>query len=163
YKPSTTKPDDFVDFWQQTLQDLRTLDLNASVEHLALRSTEDVDAYLVHFDSLHGVRISGLYCVPKHAKRLLPALVIVPGYLDDPDFQKGWARQGYATLVVRPRGKSGSQDQFDPGYPGLLTHNIVDKYSYGYRGFYSDAVRAVDFLKTRDEVDTQRIFVDGSS
>ena len=62
-----------------------------------------------------------------------------------------------------PRGKIRSNQQFNPGYPGLLTHNIVDRNTYTYRGFYIDAARTVDFLLSRDEVDGERIGVSGSS
>ena len=50
-----------------------------------------------------------------------------------------------------------------PGYPGLLTHNIIDRNTYSYRGFYADAIRAVDFVLTRPEIDPDRIGVHGSS
>jgi cephalosporin-C deacetylase-like acetyl esterase len=56
-----------------------------------------------------------------------------------------------------------SNRQFNPGYPGLLTHNIVDRNTYSYRGFYIDAARGVDFLLSRPEVDPRRIGVTGSS
>ena len=46
---------------------------------------------------------------------------------------------------------------------GLLTHNIVDRNTYSYRGFYMDAIRVIDFLLSRDEVDGERIGVTGGS
>jgi cephalosporin-C deacetylase len=70
---------------------------------------------------------------------------------------------GYAAVGVAPRGKLRSNAQFNPGYPGLLTHNIVDRETYSYRGFYIDAARAVDFVLTRPEIDHSRIGVHGSS
>ena len=74
-----------------------------------------------------------------------------------------WARLGYAALSVAPRGKLRSNQQFNPGYPGLLTYGIVDRHTYSYRGFYVDAWRGVDFLLSLDEVDPSRIGVTGSS
>jgi cephalosporin-C deacetylase len=76
---------------------------------------------------------------------------------------KATALQGYAALSVAPRGKLRSNGQFNPGYPGLLTHNITDRNTYGYRGFYVDAIRAIDFLLGRPEVEGGRIGVTGSS
>jgi dienelactone hydrolase len=64
---------------------------------------------------------------------------------------------------VAPRGKLRSNRQYNPGYPGLLIDNLVDRHTYAYRGFYVDAARAVDFLHTRPEVDRARIGVHGSS
>jgi cephalosporin-C deacetylase len=89
--------------------------------------------------------------------------MVVPGYQSDPSITKDWAKKGYATLSVAPRGKLRSNTQFNPGYPGLLTYGIVDRNVYSYRGFYMDAWRGVDFLLSRDEVDGNRIGVTGSS
>ena len=70
---------------------------------------------------------------------------------------------GYAAVGVAPRGKLRSNRHYNPGYPGLLVNNIVDRHTYSYRGFYVDACRAVDFVLTRPEVDRTRIGVHGSS
>lgn len=92
-----------------------------------------------------------------------PALLIVPGYISEPTLPKSWAKMGYATVGVAPRGKLRSNARYNPGYPGLLVDNIVDRNTYSYRGFYIDACRAVDFILTRPEVDGTRIGVHGSS
>jgi len=87
----------------------------------------------------------------------------LPGYQMDPPIPKEWARQGYLALSVAPRGKLRSNRQFNPGYPNLLTYNIVDRHTYAYRGFYVDAWRGIDVLLSRPEVDPSRIGVTGSS
>jgi cephalosporin-C deacetylase len=81
----------------------------------------------------------------------------------DPPIPKEWARKGYLALSVAPRGKLRSTRQFNPGYPNLLTHNIVDRHTYAYRGFYVDTWRGVDVLLSRPEVDPARLGVTGSS
>ena len=121
--------------------------------------------FQVFYTSLDHVRIAAWYCRPDAAgPERTPAIMLLPGYQMDPPIPKEWARKGYVALSVAPRGKLRSNDRFNPGYPGLLTHNLVDRNTYGYRGFYLDAIRAVDWLLTRPELDdSTRIGVTGSS
>lgn len=162
---SVQRPADFDDFWNTLLEDVARIPLNPSMEHVPMRSTDEVDVYEIGYDSLDNVRIAGWYCVPKdsYLPPPYPGLLIVPGYVSEPTLPKSWAKQGYAAIGVAPRGKLRSNAQYNPGYPGLLVDNIVDRNTYSYRGFYIDACRAVDFALTRPEIDHSRIGVHGSS
>jgi cephalosporin-C deacetylase len=165
YGTSIERPADFDHFWASILAEAAAIPLNPTVERDPLRSTDRVDVFAIHYDSLDRLRVAGWYCVPRATYRPppYPALLIVPGYIAEPSLPKTWARRGYAALGVAPRGKLRSNARFDPGYPGLLVHNIVDRNTYAYRGFYADACRAVDFVLGRPEVDAGRIGVHGSS
>ncbi|MBI3461964.1 MAG: acetylxylan esterase [Planctomycetes bacterium] len=163
FRSQVTCPADFDAFWQRLLAATARVPLEPQLEPSTLRSTPAVEVFEAHYQSLDGVRIFAWYHRPRGAKGPLPALLYVPGYISDPTIQKGWAAKGYAVLSVAPRGKIRSHLQFNPGYPGLLTHNIVDRNTYGYRGFYADAMRGVDFLLARPEVDRNRLGVLGSS
>lgn len=163
YCSKVVKPLDFDEFWRGVDDQLDSIPLNAEVVRDPMRSSDDVDVYDVHYDSLDNVRIAGWYGVPKGVSGYLPGMLLVPGYQGEPPLPKDWARLGYAALSVAPRGKLRSDSQYNPGYPGLLTHNITDRNTYGYKGFYSDAFRGLDFLLSRDEVDSERIGVTGSS
>jgi cephalosporin-C deacetylase len=165
YGTSTRRPADFDAFWDDLLAEAAAIPLNPSMTHVPMRSTPEVDVYEIGYDSLDGVRIAGWYCVPKAAyiPPPYPGLLIVPGYVSEPTLPKSWAKLGYAAVGVAPRGKLRSNSQFNPGYPGLLVNNIVDRNTYSYRGFYIDAARAVDFVLTRPEIDHSRIGVHGSS
>jgi len=156
------RPDDFDEFWDSTLAKVAKVPLRPSFEYVQERSTDDVAVYDVHYDSWEGVRISGWYAVPRAAGPH-PVLMLVPGYISEPVIPRSWARKGYAAFAVAPRGKLRSNQRFNPGYPGLLVHNIVDPNTYAYRGFYVDAVRAVEAVLTRPEVDAGRVGVHGSS
>ncbi len=163
YGTTVTCPDDFDAFWQDVLEQAARIPLNATIEPVPLRCTPEVEVFEVHFDSLDGVRIAGWYCLPRDRPEPLPAIAYVPGYVGEPPLPRDTAKRGYAAFSVAPRGKLRSNGQFNPGYPGLLTHNIVDRNTYTYRGFYIDAVRSIDFLLSRGEVDNDRIGVTGSS
>ena len=163
YSTIVTKPADFDHFWEGVLAQSALIPLDASVELDPMRTTDEVEVYRVHYTSLDHVRISGWYCLPRERSGPLPAIIQVPGYLMDPRIPKAVAKRGYAAFAAAPRGKVGSRDQFNPGYPGLLTYSIMDRNTYSYRGFYVDVWRIVDFLLGRDEVDSGRIGVDGHS
>jgi cephalosporin-C deacetylase len=163
YGTTTRRPVDFDRFWDDVLAQVSGIPLNATLEPLPLRSTEEVEVFEVKYDSLDRVRIACWYCVPRRRTGRLPAIIHVPGYVSEPLVPKGTAAKGYVALSVAPRGKLRSNSQFNPGYPGLLTHHLTDRNSYSYRGFYVDALRAVDFLLAQPEVDPTRIGVTGSS
>jgi cephalosporin-C deacetylase len=163
HQTSTVRPADFDAFWAEIMAAAAGIPLNPSIERVALRSTADVEVFEIGYDSLGGVRIAGWYCVPSRIPPPYPGLLIVPGYISEPTLPTSWAKQGYAAVGVAPRGKLRSNRQYNPGYPGLLVDNILDRNTYAYRGFYVDAARAVDFLLDRPEVDRRRIGVHGSS
>ena len=163
YVSGVKKPGDFDDFWNDVMDQASRIPLNPEAVHDPLRSSDDVDVYTVHYDSIDRVRNSGRYIVPKGKSGPLPGILHVPGYIMEPPILKSWSKKGYAAFSVAPRGKLRSNGQFNPGYPGLLTYGIVDRNTYGYRGFYVDACRGVDFLQSRDEVDSARIGVTGHS
>jgi cephalosporin-C deacetylase len=165
FKTSLVRPPDFDAFWADVLARADQFPLNPSFEPVPHRSTDEVEVFEVGYDSLDGVRIAGWYCRPRESylPAPYPALLLVPGYIAEPTLPKSWAKLGYAAIGVAPRGKLRSNRQFNPGYPGLLLHNAVDRNTYSYRGFYVDAVRAVDLAKGLPEVDASRIGVHGSS
>ena len=165
HQTSVKRPADFDAFWDSINAELAETPLEPSMELVPHRSTEAVEVYEIGYTSLDGVRIAGWYCRPRDswAEGPYPGLSIVPGYVSEPTLPKSWAKLGYAAIGVAPRGKLRSNGQFNPGYPGLLVHNIVDRNTYGYRGFYADALRAIDFLCARPEVDSTRIGVHGGS
>ncbi|HAC18130.1 MAG TPA: hypothetical protein DCF78_06065, partial [Dehalococcoidia bacterium] len=143
YKSMARVPDDFDQFWDMVKADVSRIPLEPEVVPDAMRSSDDIEVFQVFYNSLDNVRIAAWYCLPRNRTGPLAAVMVVPGYQSDPPITKEWARRGYATLSVAPRGKLRSKTQFDPGYPGLLTYGIVDRNTYSYRGFYVDAWRGV--------------------
>jgi cephalosporin-C deacetylase len=157
------KPADFDAFWDGVQQQAAAIPLDPEIVPDPLRTSADIDVFQVFYTSLDNVRIAAWYCRPTRRAEPAPALLFLPGYQMDPPIPKEWARKGYIALSVAPRGKLRSHRQFNPGYPNLLTYNLVDRHTYAYRGFYVDAWRGVDFLLSRPEVAPGRIGVTGSS
>jgi len=165
YQCSVTRPPDVDQFWEQVQAELDGIPLDPEMTPVPMRSTDEVEVFEIHYTSLDNVRIAGWYCRPRESYIAgpYPGLSIVPGYVSEPTLPKSWAKMGYAAIGVAPRGKLRSNSQFNPGYPGLLINRIIDRNTYSYRGFYADALRAIDFLVGLDEVDSSRVGVHGSS
>lgn len=162
---SVHKPDDFDAFWTDLMVQAAVLPLDPEMTPVPMRSNDQIETFEIHYTSLDGVRIAGWYCRPRESALAgpYPALIQVPGYISEPTLPKQWAKAGYAAVGVAPRGKLRSNQHFNPGYPGLLIDNIIDKETYAYRAFYIDAARAVDFVLSRPEIDHSRIGVQGGS
>src|SRR5207253_2021496 len=163
YQSRVRKPDDFDAFWEDVLRQAAAIPLGAEVVPAPVGTSNDVEVFEAFYTSLHHVRVASWYCRPARRAERAPAIMLSPGYQMAPPIPKEWAGEGYIALSVAPRGKLRSNRQFNPRYPNLLTHNIVDRHTYAYRGFYVDAWRGIDFLLSRSEVDGTRIGVAGSS
>ena len=160
---SVRKPNDFDDYWQATEAETLAIPLNPRLEPDPMRSTPEVEVFEARYDSYADLEIAGWYCRPRNFEGQLPGYLFVPGYVSEPKLPTDLALRGYAAFSAAPRNKLRSNSVFNPGYPGLLTHNINKRTEYGYRGFYMDAIRAFDFLGGLDEVDSSRICVQGGS
>ena len=163
FRTSVTCPDDFDEFWGGILAQLGQEPLEASATHDPLRSNDDVKVYQATYRSLDGLEIFGWYSVPTLGEGPFPAILVLPGYKSEPALRRDWGRKGVAVLSVAVRGKLPSSAQFNPGYPGLLTHGVASRDTYSYRGVISDCSRGVDFLLSRSEIDSDQIFCCGSS
>ena len=158
-----TRPDDFEEFWQGVMAEVAQAPLEPQVRPEPMRSNDDVHVSQVTYRSLGGLQIATWYCVPARGEGPFPAIIHFPGYKSEPALRREWGAKGVITLTVAVRGKLRSNSQFNPGYPGLLTHGIESRDTYGYKGVIADCVRGVDFLLSRPEVDPEAIFAFGSS
>ena len=158
-----TRPDDFEEFWQGVMAEVAQAPLEPQVWPEPMRSNDDVRVSQATYRSLGGLEIATWYCVPARGEGPFPAIIHFPGYKSEPALRREWGAKGVITLTVAVRGKLRSNSQFNPGYPGLLTHGIESRDTYGYKGVIADCVRGVDFLLSRPEVDPEAIFAFGSS
>ncbi len=160
---SVTCPDDFDEFWAGVLAELAAVPLEASVTYDPLRSNDGVNVYHATYRSMDGIDIFAWYSLPTEGEGPYPAILVFPGYKSEPALRRDWGHKGVAVLSVAVRGKLPSSGQFNPGYPGLLTAGIEGRETYSYRGVISDCSRGVDFLISRPEIDSERIFACGTS
>ena len=174
YKPPRAEPEDFDAFWASSLQEARAHDLAAVFEpaDFGLRTVEVYDAA---FSGFNGERVKGWYMRPRGGQAPLPGVVEYIGYGGGRGFPHEWLAfpsAGFAYLVMDTRGQGSVWRRGDtpdmssganPSAPGFMTQGILDPHSYYYRRLYTDAVRAVEAIRARADVDGERIAVTGES
>jgi cephalosporin-C deacetylase len=158
----TDRASDFDNFWMRAKRELAAVDPQFKLIHKDSLSTDKRDVYLVEMRSLDNVLIRGWYARPK-APGKFPAILHVQGYSSNAEMSWGYKGDDMAVFVLNIRGHGNSRDEINPGFPGFLEYNLKDRERYIYRGAYMDCIRAVDFLFSRDEVDTNYVVVEGGS
>ena len=173
YRPPRDEPADFDAFWSDTLAATRAHDLNAVFEPADF-GLSAIAVYDVTFSGFNGDRIKGWYMTPRNATEPLPGVVQFIGYSGGRGYPHEWLlfpSAGFASLVMDTRGQGSARRGDTPDLPGAInpsisgkmTQGILDPQDYYYRRLYSDTVRAVEAICSRDEVDKTRIAVSGSS
>lgn len=174
YKPPRDEPEDFDAFWSETLSAARAHNLQATFEPADF-GLATIDVYDVSFSGFGGDRISGWYMTPRDDAGPLPAVVEYIGYGGGRGYPLEWLAfpsAGFAYLVMDTRGQGSVWRHGDtadipnganPSIPGFMTQGILNPHSYYYRRLYTDAIRAVEAIRSRPEVDSTRIAVTGSS
>jgi cephalosporin-C deacetylase len=79
---------------------------------------------------------------------------------------------GFAHLVMDTRGQGSTwspgdtldpDDPGDPSHPGFMTRGILDPARYYYRRLFTDAVRAIEAVRSHPDVDPSRVAISGGS
>jgi cephalosporin-C deacetylase len=173
YVSGVAAPADFDAFWTRTLAEARSHDLAARFTPVDT-GLRVLDSYDVRFAGFGGAEIKGWLHLPAHREGPLPAVVEFIGYGGGrglPHERTLLAQAGYAHLVMDTRGQGSAWMVGDtpdpqgagPHHPGFMTGGILDPDTYYYRRVLTDAVRAVEAVRTFDGVDASRVAVTGSS
>jgi cephalosporin-C deacetylase len=168
YKPTMYREADFDAYWQTTVNEATAQPLNAELIPYVLPA-RDLQCYVVRFDGYKGGRIAGWYVRPM-SRGKFPGLCMYHGYSgrgERPLDMIQYAAQGVCVLSMDCRGQNGqSQDGSvaDEGHAtGWMTKGIRDPRQYYFRFVYADAIRALELLARRDEVDDKRLAITGRS
>lgn len=173
YRSRSTEPEDFDAFWEKTLAEARTHELDARFEPVDT-GLATVDVYDVTFAGYGGHPVKGWFVFPTGTVEPLPVIVEFIGYGGGrslPHTHLLWASAGYAHFVMDTRGQGSSWASGDtadpvgstPAYPGFLTRGIEDPHDFYYRRLFTDAVRAVDAARSHPLADASRTVALGDS
>ena len=169
-EPSAPRPDDFDEFWQAKIAELKQVPAHPVLEP-GESGNPDVEYGLITMDNIDGAHIHGQYAKPtKPGKK--PALVIFqwasPPYALDRSWVVGHAAQGWIVVNIEPHDvlPTESKSYYD-ALPDKLKHyesignNDRDK-SHFLKMYLAD-YRAVDYVAGLPEWDGKTLVCLGTS
>ncbi len=156
------RPEDFDNYWMRAKKELAAVDPQFKLIRQDSLCTSEKEVFLVEMRSLGNILVRGWYTKPVKPGKY-PAILHVQGYSSVMIPAYAYKGNDMISFNLNIRGHGNSKDNINPGFPGYMQYNVNDKEIYIYRGAYMDCVRAVDFLSSRDCVDTTRIAVEGGS
>ncbi len=175
YTPPRMEPSDFGDFWDRTLAAARTFPMNVEMV-VYPHQPSTVEVFDVSFPGYGGQEVKGWLILPRQRTGALPCVVEYIGYGGGrglPFDWLLWSAFGYAHFVMDTRGQGSlwlpgdTPDIEDlvgnPQAPGFMTRGILSPDTYYYRRVFTDAVRAIDAVRSLEQIDASQIVVTGGS
>lgn len=161
--------DDLKSFWGTVRRELDDVPMNAETEALEPEHDRLVRTERVTLTGIGGVRFRAFLMLPDLGPEAgpLPVAVYTPGYGGDTPHtaMAGLCYdKGIALLSVYPRGQGESRQYWQvPDGLTKLTMGLEDPSEQYYRAAYADCLRGIDFLCSREDIDSDRIGVIGLS
>lgn len=160
--PKPSRPSDFSHFWDRLLAQVGRDGPPFRMVRDRRRSRSGVEVWVVRYQSIGGKTIYGWYLLPE-GKGRLPAILYLSGYGARPiEPPLGLASHGYVVLAIDVRGNRVDRVRPKP-FEDYCTEGIASPETYVYREIAGHALRALHFLRARDEVDAARVAVLGVS
>ena len=167
----TDKQSDFDGFWAAAKAELATVAIDATFTKIEEKSTAKRNVWLVEMKSIADSEggepaiIRGYYAEPV-AEGKYPAIVHYQGYDSgyDPYCPNGDGLGDFCELYLSTRGQLiNNREPYENTYGDWFQFHFGYKDTYYYRGAYMDVLRGIDFLCSRDKVDTGNLFAEGAS
>jgi len=183
-KPIGKLPENFDRFWREARAELLRVPLDPRLEKVAVIDSGDAERYKVSLGSVDGSRVYGWLHLPR-GKGPFPAVLSIPGSgIGRTGRYAGFTKAGIAVLAIEIHGLEPKNheiigavqwmrpaddeiDYFVELQKGILNgyHDFGkdDPYRYYHRRSLQAAIRALDYLHTRKDVNTDKIIVFGGS
>ena len=179
--PTDSKAD-FEDFWSDAMAELAGVAPEYRMTKLDDYSTQERTVYIVEMKSVADkagdssaqgyvpVTIRGYYAEPNAAGKY-KAVITYQGYDSNPEtvqyIPHGSTHPDRIDFVLSTRGQGinnrGEYKAENEYYGDWFMYGFGDRESFYYRGAYMDAVRAFDFVSSREKTDRDNIFGEGHS
>ncbi len=182
--PGGKLPDDFDRFWREARTELLRIPIDAQLEEVEAVDPGDAKRFKVSLANVNGSRVYGWLHLPE-GNGPFPTILSIPGSgVGRTGRFAGFTEAGMAVLAIEIHGLEpqtleiiGAAQWIRPvtdetSYFATLQNGILagyhsfgikDPYRYYHRRSLQSAMRALDYLCTRKDVDTGKIIVFGGS
>lgn len=170
YQGTNPKPDDFEQFWDAGLAEMRAVDPDIVLESAEFK-TPFADCFHLWFTGVNGARIHAKLLRPKQQAAPAPAIVMFHGYsTDSGDWTSmlGYVARGYTVASLDCRGQGGlSEDNSQvKGWTlrGLIVRGLEDvPEKLYYRQVFLDTAQLAGIVMDMPMVDAARVGAMGNS
>lgn len=169
-KPTVTLPDDFQEYWKNSMEKAAKVPMTTSIRRSEEQSNDNFDVYYVKIQAYKpGTHVYGVLTVPKTPGKKAAILRLPGAAVRSFSGPSDLSFQGFITLEIGVHGIPVDQDRelyaalSHDGLSDYVTRGIENRDSYYYKRVYMSCVRAIDYLCSREDVDTDRIAVWGGS
>lgn len=171
YRGINPKPDDFDQYWEKALEEMRSIPSDLTMIPSDF-SSPVADCFECYFTGVGGAKIHVRHVRPKNFSGKLPAVLQFHGYsLNCGDWQSklGYAASGVAVFAMDVRGQSGKST--DPGgvigntQRGHIIRGLSndDPQKLFYRDVFLDTAQLARLVMELDFVDVDQVYTQGGS
>lgn len=182
--PGGELPENFDRFWREAKAELIRIPIDAKLEEVEAVDPGDAKRFKVSLANVNGTRVFGWFHLPE-GKGPFPTVLSIPGSgIGRTGRFAGFTEAGMAVLAIEVHGlepraqeiigaaqwirpQTDETAYFTKLQNGILAgyhrFGIEDPYRYYHRRTLQSAMRALDFLCTREDVDPDKIIVFGGS
>ena len=160
---------DFLDFWQTAKAELASIDPQYTLTELPEHSSAQRKVYLLEMKSVPDATGQGIvraYYAEPTAPGQYPAILHFCAYDGGGGLSIPRADDypSQIDIIVSTRGQSiNNRSPYTNPYGEWLVYGFGNPDTWYYRGAYMDCLRALDFLLSREKVQPENIFAEGSS
>ena len=183
-RPGGKLPENFDRFWREARAELLRIPIDAKLEEVAVVDPGDAKRFKVSLANVNGSRVYGWLHLPE-GNGPFPTVLSIPGSgIGRTGRFAGFTEAGIAVLAIEVHGlepikqeiigaaqwirpATDETEYFAKLQNGILasyhSFGIEDPYRYYHRRSLQSAMRALDYLYTREDVDPRKIIVFGGS
>ena len=170
YRGTNPRPEDFDEYWETALQEMRQVDSRVEKVPSDFR-TPFAECYDLFYTGVKGARIHAKFILPKERKGKIPALLMFHGYTDGAgewSDKLQYVAAGFAVAAMECRGQGGISEDVGGVKGTTMWGHIIrgldgDKQDMLMRNVFLDAAQLARIIMEMPEIDERKVCVTGGS